>query len=150
MYCWSSTSTFADDSSHAIVSGHTLQQEVQSLVAWDRKNKCSTISNISPLLAIYANTNIASLYLIYTYYCYAQMKIKCLLKYIHINEQYSLPFNSSLEYLHAPVYALYNLCIKLFISDIYCCGHHLAVILAAKCISILFRNFLCRNKQHNV
>ena len=106
-----------DDSSHEIVSGHTLQ-EVQSLVVWDRKNKCSTISNINPLLAIYANTNIASLYLIYTYYCYAQMKIKCLLKYIHINEQYSLPFNSSLEYLHAPVYALYNLCIKLFISDI--------------------------------
>ena len=106
------------------------------------------MSNISPLLAMYANT--ALLYLIYTYYCYAQMKIKCLLKYIHINEPYSLPFNSSLEYLHAPVYALYNLCIKLFISDIYCCGHHLAVILAAKCISIMFRNFLCRNKQQNV
>ena len=57
------TTTFADDSSHEIVSGHTLQQEVQSLVAWDRKNKCNTMSSISPLLALYANTNIASLYL---------------------------------------------------------------------------------------
>ena len=148
MYCWSSTSTFADDSSHEIVSGHTLQQEVQSLVAWDRKNKCSTMSNISPLLAIYKYCiAISHIYLLLL--C-TNEDFKCLLKYIHINEQYSLPFNSSLEYLHAPVYALYNLCIKLFISDIYCCGHHLAVILAAKCISIMFRNFLCRNKQQNV
>ena len=37
LYCCSSTSTFADDSSHEIVCGHTLQQEVQSHVAWDRK-----------------------------------------------------------------------------------------------------------------
>ena len=44
-----------------LVRGHTLQQEVQSLVAWDQKNKCKKMSNFSLLLALYANTNIASL-----------------------------------------------------------------------------------------
>ena len=52
IYCCSSTSTFADDSSHGIVRGHTLQQEVQSLVAWDRKNKCKKMSNCLPYMQI--------------------------------------------------------------------------------------------------
>ena len=47
MYCWSSTSTFANDSSHEIVRGHTLQQEVQSLVAWDRKINAKNVKFLS-------------------------------------------------------------------------------------------------------
>ena len=43
---------YKHDSSHGIVRGHTLQQEVQSLVAWDGKNKCKKMSNCLPSMQI--------------------------------------------------------------------------------------------------